>query len=74
MASFLSIARTGTFAEAVLTAANLGEDADMTAAATGQLAGALYGASTIPPYWLAKLAWRERIEAMAASLFAASLQ
>ena len=32
--------RTGNFLDAVLLAANLGEDADTTAAITGQLAGA----------------------------------
>ncbi|SCW76333.1 ADP-ribosyl-[dinitrogen reductase] hydrolase [Sphingobium faniae] len=47
--------RTGSFSEAVLTAANLGEDADTTAAITGQLAGAVYGEEAIP------LAWRQRI-------------
>ncbi|WP_373487970.1 ADP-ribosylglycohydrolase family protein [Blastomonas sp.] len=61
--------RTGTFADAVILAANLGEDADTTAAITGQLAGALYGLSGIPESWLAKLAWRERIEGMAGVLF-----
>lgn len=56
--------RTSSFADAVLLAANLGGDADTTAAITGQLAGALYGAGGIKKDWLAKLAWRERIEAM----------
>lgn len=73
-AALWSLGRSGTFAKAVLTAANLAQDADTTAAVTGQLAGALDGASAIPPHWLAKLAWREKIEKMAASLFAASLQ
>lgn len=65
-------ARTGSFAEAVILAANLGEDADTTAAITGQLAGALYGMSGIPQDWLAKLAWRERIEGAARELFGQS--
>ncbi|NBB23575.1 hypothetical protein GVM20_00360 [Porphyrobacter sp. SLTP] len=69
-ASLWCVARTSSFAEAVILAANLGEDADTTAAITGQLAGALYGASGIPGEWLAKLAWRERIETMASTLFA----
>jgi ADP-ribosyl-[dinitrogen reductase] hydrolase len=55
---------------AVLLAANLGGDADTTAAIAGQLAGALYGASAIPPEWLDKLAWRPRIEGMARALLA----
>jgi ADP-ribosyl-[dinitrogen reductase] hydrolase len=68
------IGRTGDFPGAVLTAANLGEDADTTAAITGQLAGALYGASSIPNDLLAKLAWRERIDDLAKALFDALLR
>lgn len=49
------------FASCVLLAANLGEDADTTAAITGQLAGSLYGMSAIPPQWLERLAWRDRL-------------
>jgi len=41
--------------EAILTAANLGDDADTTAAICGQLAGAFYGASAISPDWKKKL-------------------
>merc|ERR1712190_98957 len=37
--------------EAVLRAANLCGDADTVAAVTGQIAGAIYGASTIPARW-----------------------
>lgn len=44
---------------------NLGDDADTVGAVAGQLAGALYGASAIPERWLASLAWRERIVALA---------
>ncbi|WP_255453607.1 ADP-ribosylglycohydrolase family protein [Novosphingobium sp. Gsoil 351] len=68
-----SIGRTGDFRSAVLTAANLGDDADTTAAIAGQLAGAIYGASGIPAQWLVRLAWRERIEGMADRLFARSV-
>lgn len=53
------------FREAVLLAANLGEDADTTAAITGQLAGALWGMSGIPGDWLKLLAWRQRITDLA---------
>ena len=41
--------------EAVLRAANLGDDADTTAAIVGQIAGAYYGLDSIPA------AWRERL-------------
>ncbi|MER5291670.1 ADP-ribosylglycohydrolase family protein [Streptomyces pharetrae] len=41
----------GDFKEAVLTAVNMGRDADTTAAVAGALAGATQGASAIPPDW-----------------------
>ncbi len=68
-AALWSIWQTDNFRDAVLTAANLGDDADSVAAVAGQLAGALYGAHAIPAAWLAKLAWRDRIETLAADLF-----
>lgn len=60
-AAIWCVARTTSFRDAVLLAANLGHDADTTAAVTGQLAGALYGLSAIPEAWLDKLAWQDRI-------------
>lgn len=68
-AAVWAVSRTTNFRSAVLLAANLGEDADTTAAITGQLAGAVYGLSGIPCEWLKCLAWRERIEGAAISLF-----
>ncbi|WP_345035488.1 ADP-ribosylglycohydrolase family protein [Streptomyces sannanensis] len=41
----------GDFTASVLTAVNMGRDADTTAAVAGALAGALAGASAIPPGW-----------------------
>ena len=41
----------GDFRTAVLTAVNMGRDADTTAAVAGALAGALHGASAIPRIW-----------------------
>ncbi len=67
-AAIWAVATTGDFRTAILAAANLGDDADTTAAVAGQLAGAIYGASGIPAEWLDRLAWRERIEAAAALL------
>ncbi|MFI0845823.1 ADP-ribosylglycohydrolase family protein [Mesorhizobium sp. IMUNJ 23232] len=55
------VATTSDFREAVLLAANLGDDADTVGAVTGQIAGARYGLSGIPQDWLAKLAWRDDI-------------
>ncbi|MGE0282731.1 MAG: ADP-ribosylglycohydrolase family protein [Rhizobiaceae bacterium] len=49
---------TSSFADAVLKCANLGGDSDTTAAITGQIAGAIYGASAIPTDWIeAVLRW-----------------
>jgi ADP-ribosyl-[dinitrogen reductase] hydrolase len=56
------------YEEAVLMAANLGDDADTTAAVCGQLAGAYYGIGGIPSRWLQKLAGRSMIEQMARGL------
>ncbi|SEQ42111.1 ADP-ribosylglycohydrolase [Streptomyces sp. yr375] len=41
----------GDFREAVLTAVNMGRDADTTAAVAGALAGATRGVTAIPPEW-----------------------
>lgn len=67
-AALWSVGRTSDFRSAILLAANLGGDADTTAAIAGQLAGALYGASGIPAAWLEKLSWKPRIEGMALTL------
>lgn len=56
---------TDTFEDALVLAVNLGGDADTVGAVSGQLAGALYGASAIPERWLAPLAWRARITELA---------
>jgi ADP-ribosyl-[dinitrogen reductase] hydrolase len=67
-AALWAVDRTTGFEEAVVLAVNLADDSDTVGAVTGQLAGALYGANAIPPRWLAPLAWRERIVAMADAL------
>lgn len=69
-AAFWCVAETECFADAVLLAANLGDDADTTAAITGQLAGALHGQGGIPSHWLERLAWRDEIESLAEQLIA----
>jgi len=68
-AALWSVAGATGFEAAVLTAANLGDDADTVAAVTGQLAGALWGAAGIPDRWRERLAWGARIEALATALF-----
>ncbi len=63
--------KTGTFREAVLKAANLGGDADTTAAVCGQVAGAFYGESGIPRGWLKKLVMNKEISELADRLLLA---
>lgn len=53
------------FEEAILRAANLGDDADTTAAVCGQVAGAHYGEPGIPSHWLERLAMRTEIAELA---------
>jgi sugar phosphate isomerase/epimerase len=57
-----------TFSEAVLMAANLGDDADTTAAICGQIAGAYYGQAGIPVPWLDKLSMRDEIISLTVKL------
>lgn len=63
-------AHTTTFEEGCLMAANLGGDADTNAAIFGQIAGAFYGYDALPARWLERLAWRDRILALADQLAA----
>ncbi|MCO7226732.1 ADP-ribosylglycohydrolase family protein [Pleionea sp. CnH1-48] len=67
-AALWCFATTTNFADAVLAAANLGDDADTTAAICGQLAGAYYGMSNIPRKWLAKLHQINEIKALSDKL------
>lgn len=64
--------QTDTFADAVLQAANLGHDADTTAAVCGQVAGAYYGAQQIPLKWRERLAMHATITDLADRLYRAS--
>lgn len=64
-AALWAVGTTATFEDALILAANLGDDADTVGAVTGQFAGAVYGASAIPDRWLAPLAWRARITDLA---------
>jgi ADP-ribosyl-[dinitrogen reductase] hydrolase len=60
--------QTSSFEEAVLEAANLGDDADTTAAIVGQIAGAHYGAEAIPGRWRERLSHFGEIDGLARSL------
>jgi ADP-ribosyl-[dinitrogen reductase] hydrolase len=61
--------QTDSFREGCLLAANLGDDADTTAAIYGQLAGAYYGENGIPAEWLERLTLRDMIEGFAERLY-----
>lgn len=69
-AALWAFARSTSFQEGALLAVNLGDDADTTGAVYGQIAGAALGGSGIPDRWLAKLAWRDKIEEVAEKLAA----
>lgn len=70
-AALWAVGRSDSFEEALILAVNLGDDADTVGAVAGQLAGAIWGRSGIPPHWLEKLAWRGRIEERAIALLEA---
>lgn len=57
-----------TFKECILLAANIGNDADTTAAICGQVAGAYYGVSGIPKEWRESISMAEEIEKLALDL------
>ncbi len=62
--------QTDNYRDAILMAANLGNDADTTAAIVGQVAGAFYGKSGIPSMWRARLVMRGEIERLALAMMA----
>jgi ADP-ribosyl-[dinitrogen reductase] hydrolase len=68
-AALWSFNSTDSFEAAVLKAANLGDDADTTAAICGQLAGAFCDESGIPKKWLERLAMRQEISTLADELY-----
>jgi ADP-ribosylglycohydrolase len=61
-AALWAFAGAESFRDALLRAVNLGDDADTTGAVCGQLAGAHWGESAIPPDLLSGLAGRELLE------------
>lgn len=71
-AALWALDRSTSFEEGCLLAANLGDDADTTAAIYGQLAGAIYGETGIPERWREKLTFVDRITAMADALYEAA--
>ena len=60
---------TTSYRDAILTAANLGDDADTTAAICGQVAGAFYRDEAIPATWMKRVGAREKIASLADLLY-----
>ena len=56
------------FEEAILLSANIGNDADTTAAICGQIAGAYYGFSGIPERWSSAITMADEIRKLANEL------
>ncbi len=71
-AALWAFSTTDNFRACILAAANLGDDADTTAAIAGQLAGAFYSEEGIPSDWLAKIHDRSVIEGLATALYECS--
>ena len=69
-AALWAFARTDSFKEGALLVANLGGDADTTAAIYGQLAGAFYGEAGLPRTWLDKLVFKPMLVGAADALCA----
>lgn len=68
-AAIWCVFNTNNFKDAILMAANLGDDADTVAAVTGQIAGSIYGKSNIPTEWLNKLYNKQHINNIGLNLF-----
>jgi ADP-ribosyl-[dinitrogen reductase] hydrolase len=64
-AALWCFAGTESFEAAILKSANLGDDADTTAAICGQVAGAYYGESGIPQRWRELVSMRDEIRELA---------
>jgi ADP-ribosyl-[dinitrogen reductase] hydrolase len=62
------------YAGAVLRAVNLGGDADTMGAITGALAGAAWGAGSIPPLWHMRLRDQDRIIDLAGALYRVAVE
>lgn len=67
-AALWCLLRHNTYADTVLAAVNLGYDTDTTSAVAGGLAGLYYGEASFPAEWLALLARRTDIEALASRM------
>ena len=62
-AALWCLCNTGTYADCVLSAVNLGRDTDTTACVAGAVAGAVYGLDAIPEKWVDALRRKDIIDA-----------
>lgn len=69
-----AIDNSSSFEDALVLAINRGHDSDTVGAVTGQLAGSIYGYSSIPKRWIEAVVWEDRISRIAESLYAAGLR
>ncbi|MBL4761351.1 MAG: ADP-ribosylglycohydrolase family protein [Gammaproteobacteria bacterium] len=67
-AALWCFAKTDSFEAAILAAANLGDDADTTAAVCGQIAGAYYGVNGIKREWLDAVHMNNEIEMLSENI------
>lgn len=72
-AALWSFAKTNSFEECVLTAVNLGDDADTVGAVAGQIAGAYYGYAAIPERFITGLQRRDLIERITTGLYSSAI-
>ncbi len=68
-AALWSFHKSGDFRDGALLSANLGDDADTTAAIYGQIAGAYYGSENIPASWRERLAMVTEMIALADAMY-----
>lgn len=73
-AALWCVSKTGTAPDAIKVAVRLGEGRHAVAALAGQLAGALYGASSFAKDWPATLEGKARLELLTAELLAQRIQ
>lgn len=69
LAAKWSVGSSTTFEEALVRSVNLGGDTDSIGAVAGQIAGAIWGVSAIPPRWLDGLHDLQRLTSLAERLF-----
>jgi ADP-ribosyl-[dinitrogen reductase] hydrolase len=67
-AAVWSFFQTNTLEDCIVTAVNLGDDADTVGAVAGGLAGAFYGPSAVPRRWALELRGRSELEVVAEGL------